>query len=790
MVEVVNAFTGISETLDLVNPTVQELKSVYSSQNDISPDSLLILSIPEGSNLKNRLSQRVCLFPLDILNSEHEKINSRALKASLSETEDQNLSQFVATNNGTLTSSEENKYPIDQEYPQLTLNPYDRPSDTKSLLENLGNWPLMMSNLGSGVNSIDNRIQRIQLAADLSLTHVQKHIESLHKKTAKRSHQFEELKSDWASCSVWPQFCKALASLPAPTNKMTELLNLNTIESAAHEVEDKCESISENLNFCTRQLNRIKLEMNTLIERHSNVQLPVTEPGNADLLLKSAQNELVNVVQHVKQLQQVLKSSLHISLDTIVKSLSQADSLKVKVAEVIDLPFLYGVLLIEMERRQYVFQRENIAQKKWIQRYFGHIKSQGGSENSDSKILREKTSSYDDLVMQRDTGVHRLIGRLAEIMNLRYLGEMDSKVTDNASMSPSYLNTVRYQEHAPQSPISQSSEDTHSNSSSKSMDSHFSAPTSATNSFLSPVELPLSKSNNKPQLDHSVYSDFKSGPNVSAVTYFEQLQQVGLSEIAKDLLNEFEAMKWQSKLRPHSPINQADSHFILAHSTNSVHQHESNKVKKLEELIVQMQSSMKSHKLDLVRAEARGEALAEAKCQQLIESQAARLKELEAVVANNNISTETLLNSVGLQTVDKKVVRMKGIRQLVNADSLSVSQKAVVDRCNQVENLAKSLRLECKQLASSVNELKLDVRNRIAVKDFKPGDLALFIPSRIDYHTKWIVFSQQPTDVFLHPKYYRSLKLKKQDYLVGRIENMELLTDNNYGPYKVVTLSM
>ncbi|VEU23997.1 DEKNAAC105100 [Brettanomyces naardenensis] len=117
----------------------------------------------------------------------------------------------------------------------------------------------------------------------------------------------------------------------------------------------------------------------------------------------------------------------------------------------------------------------------------------------------------------------------------------------------------------------------------------------------------------------------------------------------------------------------------------------------------------------------------------------------------------------------------------------------VFRRFNDVETLARRLQKEKNQMKGEIKSLDSELSHRLAIRNFKIGDLVLFLKtlnamsgnavSEKEAGQPWAVFNiGSPNHYLKNPSEQRFIDLSNRDWFVGRIEKIEtkVVTEENY----------
>ena len=102
---------------------------------------------------------------------------------------------------------------------------------------------------------------------------------------------------------------------------------------------------------------------------------------------------------------------------------------------------------------------------------------------------------------------------------------------------------------------------------------------------------------------------------------------------------------------------------------------------------------------------------------------------------------------------------------------IEVFSEAMYKRIKDVEHLARKWQREAKAYRDKAHRAQHDANERIALRSFKEGDLALFLPTRDQATKPWAAFNVGAPHYFLREQ--DSHKLGKRDWLIARISKVD-----------------
>ena len=110
---------------------------------------------------------------------------------------------------------------------------------------------------------------------------------------------------------------------------------------------------------------------------------------------------------------------------------------------------------------------------------------------------------------------------------------------------------------------------------------------------------------------------------------------------------------------------------------------------------------------------------------------------------------------------------MKGIAEF----QLDVFNEAIYKRVKEIEHIARKWQKEARSYREKSHRAQTEAHERITLRNFKEGDLALFLPTRDQATKPWAAFNVGAPHCFLREQ--DSQNLGKRDYLIARISKVE-----------------
>lgn len=138
----------------------------------------------------------------------------------------------------------------------------------------------------------------------------------------------------------------------------------------------------------------------------------------------------------------------------------------------------------------------------------------------------------------------------------------------------------------------------------------------------------------------------------------------------------------------------------------------------------------------------------------------------------------SMMHWADAQSLDDETVQFTAFLQQVSRFSIDIFSEAVIKRVRDFEYTARKYNKEAKESIKRADaykerslKLKTEALAKIAVKDFKDGDLALFLPTRGQAKGAWAAFNIGCPHYFLAEK--EGMRLASRDFIVARISRVE-----------------
>ena len=120
---------------------------------------------------------------------------------------------------------------------------------------------------------------------------------------------------------------------------------------------------------------------------------------------------------------------------------------------------------------------------------------------------------------------------------------------------------------------------------------------------------------------------------------------------------------------------------------------------------------------------------------------------------------------------DQAVMRYQEYLKVAADFDMDAFNEAMYKRIKDIEHIARKWQREAKAYRDKAHRAQSDAHERIALRSFKEGDLALFLPTRDQATKPWAAFNVGAPHYFLREQ--DSHKLGKRDWLIARISKVE-----------------
>lgn len=121
-----------------------------------------------------------------------------------------------------------------------------------------------------------------------------------------------------------------------------------------------------------------------------------------------------------------------------------------------------------------------------------------------------------------------------------------------------------------------------------------------------------------------------------------------------------------------------------------------------------------------------------------------------------------------LETTEQLFVEF--MKELTKFD-LDLCSESIYKRVKEIEHIARKWQKEARAYRDKARRAQSEVHDRIAFRNFKEGDLALFLPTRDQATKPWAAFNVGAPHYFLREQ--DSHNLGKRDWLIARISKVE-----------------
>ena len=146
--------------------------------------------------------------------------------------------------------------------------------------------------------------------------------------------------------------------------------------------------------------------------------------------------------------------------------------------------------------------------------------------------------------------------------------------------------------------------------------------------------------------------------------------------------------------------------------------------------------------------------------------------------SNDEASDLSILRWPDAQSIEDEAAQFEAFLAFIARFNVDTFSEAVVKRMRDFEYTAKKYSKEARDSIKRADaykerslKLKTEAHTKIAVKDFKEGDLALFLPTRGQAKGAWAAFNIGCPHYFLNEQ--DSMRLGSRDFIVARISKIE-----------------
>ncbi|PRT56375.1 Autophagy-related protein 11 [Wickerhamiella sorbophila] len=849
-----NSYTGKATVLDPERVhSLNELNQLLEQQFAIDPQHQLLLVSPSASRLKEQMiaeSQKVYLYDLQLI-SQPDLARSKLLSMEASTVAQLEEDNMAAPDPAAAFEDLEASHMI------LSQVVVDRSEWAMRHNEFAKQVADRILNLRPETKTIDS-------GTHLALNHMSNHLKSLRRTLMKRVKQKEDLDKDIARCSTWseswarckrvPGLAPILGTLQRPLvadmfdkalqtqykikkqlalvekaitslqNRGTTLLATFTqdpLEIGVTGVERllrEMESLTNKVVFDTNNVKALadKDLARTILSGHERSLIPDINAVRKDLLTALnkaldqkviAQTRLCEVMASISSIQ-LSSAKLKPEQAKLGKLLQEADSYKAKVAEVIELPFLYGAFIIELNRRQtWQLEHRNMVD-----------------------LMVERLASLRDVELERmdnwqqyymSSGImaeisHDLVHSLPEIeVNLTKISVPDSLTIEDylEQLDAVGLNSVgdelRGELEAMSEQLAKSLEENGLSMSSSNYENK-----------IRKLESILLQLRFEQERSTSHQARTKSDSTTVKETQLEQ-KAAGLGERERAIAERERAFAEREQV------------FAARERALEIKQRA---FEEREKQVIEKKAIQDGQEKEIVAKQE--ETVESLRGENRFLSQAAL--EISRKLAEASRGVKRMLETMGLQgtiTVVNgspvfEIARVKGLRRASVAGSSQVSEpstrsgseptagstaspeapediqwlqsidkdadyKAFLDgifidydllrlrvskRFADMEKLARQFQTEVHSYKSEARKAQHESRNRLALLSFKPGDLVLFLPTRdsLQQPKPWAAFNVGAPHYFLDPKI--AAEMQNKEYLIGRVKEITAYTVNASDP--------
>jgi len=136
-----------------------------------------------------------------------------------------------------------------------------------------------------------------------------------------------------------------------------------------------------------------------------------------------------------------------------------------------------------------------------------------------------------------------------------------------------------------------------------------------------------------------------------------------------------------------------------------------------------------------------------------------------------DLPSEASIHWASSTTTDDEDDAYQAYMQKISLFSTSVFSDAIAKRYRDFEYTARKWQKEAKQYREKATRLQSEAHTKIAVRDFKEGDLALFLPTKGKAVGAWAAFNINAPHHFLAER--EGMTLARREWLVARISRVE-----------------
>lgn len=594
----------------------------------------------------------------------------------------------------------------------------------------------------SALESQDGDLSICTEGANLAIRNLSHNVASISKQLHKVQLYQSQIHEDVLACDGWPRYYDVLHQIPELKTTVKDIFDKEAIEKSYQALSELWPQV------CSR-LENLKAEHESL----KSIEMPPLRAAEDYKSFKEAQSAFLNTLKRVGHSQSKWKEKLRKPLTVLNDELRQAEDLKSQVAQVVDAPFLFGVLLIESARRKRwqkdfepIWQREFQRQADWRKHYgsgsvgtiIERLNRASALNILETEVCDRFLFSHEESGMTVDSYLNILVAADLEDVakDLRAeLGAMRRQLARSMSASISSLIPAPQTAHSPL--IGPAQTQTHSPPPSASL-------VAAYESRIRKLETTLlqSRMGSKTQERDFILAEIRAEARAEARAEVKAEQQESRIQVL-----EREKAEVTDRLQLYvSGLETILNSMGLQTSridptTGSAGLYQVNRVRGLSRRMISKSGDSNT-----------GSESSEAEANSVICSKGEPSK----------AQTNKLLRSI---SVDR-------LLEQTSIDS-DVLYEAASKRFGDVERLARKLQIENRRFREKDTRMERDLRQRVALHSFRPEDLILFLPTR-DTQRKpnpWAAFNAGAPHYFLHPTHAE--QLENREYLIARASRIE-----------------
>lgn len=822
VMDVFNALTGAWTFIDAERLSgLNEVISFISNKEGIPPKSIVLLLSPSAKALRDNdiyRGQTVFLYDRRLLSKGHGSIDQESHKMS-----DTSKQEDVT----------ETHYRVDSIEQLNQMSMVQRRNWSRQIRDE--------SEIScSRIDTLRVEINVIYQAIQLALSHMIDQTKREQKLVTNRSRMAQRVVEEIQQCDNWESILNFVNSEPTLSKFLVQKAELKEIRQKASAIEDYriklvelLDEIKDSMNLIHQQSSSLMAENEVFsngpdvtiiktdiaalaakisldadrcsidgaedtqkmerMKRHQDTEiLPELAHAASDMILaerqwteakRQVQQQLVSTLQEISDIQQK-SAKMHRLLEEISRFVEKADKEKLVVAQLIDLPFLYGVLQIESVRR-----------RSWVDEVSRHLQIISdrivSSRNSELRRVDRWLKHYN-----RSPQFNRLLSflKISDFPSLFFSIKCDSDYLPVEDINV-YLGLLK--SHG----LNDIYED---------LKSEYDAMT---------IQLQNNISDPEPQfgmLTSSQSHDISSDLRISTLRNYPAAQrsiQFSDPKILKVVEQDSSTMKRQQELSERE--EQLENSKIEVQTLLA----EAQRLKS--DLILKEDALTAREKALALAAKAVGPTSCVEYSSKLHELML-KTQEVSKRLEQSSSSIERVLNAMGLQSTvtflssssiqpfneeipKYDIRRVKGLSRRSNVTSgvcqpnfsgwpqnnmditnerfrdflnkihvdYKVFAEAAIQRFNDVERLARKLRQDVRSLQESLQHSEQEISKRLAINTFKPGDLILLLPMREPSckPSPWAVFNAGELPYFLDPE--QAPQDQSLEYLIARASSVE-----------------